>query len=471
MSPAKDYCLIGSSSDVGRVRQTNEDSMVTFDSPNGLVVVVCDGMGGHVGGQIASQTSVNAIHDFLTNNVFDDARDAMSQAIMAANEAVLAEVAQRPDLQGMGSTCVMLMVRNGQAYYAHVGDSRIYFVADKQIYQLTKDQSYVQQLVDAGQITQEEAAVHPNRNEITNAIGYGQMTPPIICEAPITPEAGNCFILCSDGLYTMMTDDTIEQYVSRHDVPIQQRADTLVELANQAGGKDNVTVQLVEFTVSSDQLNSVTRTGVTPKKSKKSLYMIPASALLVVLVIGGILIFKPSQKAPQVTGPNPVTHPIAPKTDTLSDVKIDTFQLKQIVNGISHEEQRVKVDSVKDKNMKGYSAKVEEPKDSSVFVQFNASTSTLSLFLKKEFKPDTKEIVIRLTGEGKSKPIVLKMKVKNEPSAPKPKAEKPAPKSAKPAPKTAEKAKGGADKVKKEGDKDKKAPEKTDIEKRLKPVK
>ena len=203
---ANDYCLVGSCTDVGRVRKANEDCMDWFDCATGRVVVVCDGMGGHVGGQVASQTAIKAIRDFLTVNTFDSPDEAITNAIITANQAILQEAQKRPELAGMGSTCVMLVIKNGVVYYGHVGDSRIYFVANHRIVQLTKDQSYVQTLVDAGVISQSEAEHHPRKNEITNALGLKGMTPPIVCETPVLPEAGNCFVLCSDGLSGMISD-------------------------------------------------------------------------------------------------------------------------------------------------------------------------------------------------------------------------------------------------------------------------
>jgi protein phosphatase len=136
-------------------------------------------------------------------------------------------------------------------YYGHIGDSRIYIVVNHRITQLTKDHSYVQTLVDSGEISREQAESHPRKNEITNALGISSMQPPTLCSEPIEPEAGNCFVLCSDGLSGMVDDRHIEHIVSKHEINIQQRAEHLVQMANAAGGKDNITVQLVEFAVSS----------------------------------------------------------------------------------------------------------------------------------------------------------------------------------------------------------------------------
>ncbi|GHU17017.1 hypothetical protein FACS1894163_07410 [Spirochaetia bacterium] len=247
-----EFCLTGKYSDTGRVRKANEDSMDVFDTANMKVFVVCDGMGGHVGGQVASQTAIAAIKEFMLNRVFTDPREAIHNSIIAANDAILKRVQTQPELNGMGSTCVMLIVTSdGKVYYGHIGDSRIYIVANHQIRQLTKDHSFVQTLVDAGEISKEQAEHHPRKNEITNALGIPDMQPPTLCNEPIEPEAGNCFVLCSDGLSGMVDDRHVERVVSKHDINIQQRAQKLVQMANEAGGKDNITVQLVEFAVSS----------------------------------------------------------------------------------------------------------------------------------------------------------------------------------------------------------------------------
>ena len=276
------YCLIGSSTDVGRVRKANEDSMDSFVSPNGLVLTVCDGMGGHVGGQMASQTAVRTIREFLTANYFEVPQDALYNAIVSANQAILNYAQAHPELTGMGSTCVLLLVRDAKVYYAHVGDSRIYLVANHRIVPLTKDHSFVQMLVDAGQITQEQAERHPRKNEITNALGIADMKPPTVAEAPIEPDAGNCFILCSDGLTGMVDDQRIERVVSKHEMPIQERADLLVKMANEAGGRDNITVELMEFAVNAGDIASA---PVPAEKEKgRNKYLLPASILLAVVL-------------------------------------------------------------------------------------------------------------------------------------------------------------------------------------------
>lgn len=242
------YCQVIGITDRGLKRAANEDWLGDKQTCNGWVAVVCDGMGGHVGGATASHIAVDAILDYLSNEYFDDPRIAIGKAIDYANAAIRNKVAQSPELEGMGSTCVLLIVRDGKVYLGHVGDSRIYLIRDHRIHQLTKDHSYVQMLVDMGEITSDQAEHHPRKNEITNALGIPQMQPATVMQNPIDPQAGDCFLLCSDGLSGMVENKTIEHIISQQkQLSAQERATKLIEKAKEGGGLDNITVQLVEF--------------------------------------------------------------------------------------------------------------------------------------------------------------------------------------------------------------------------------
>ena len=273
------YCLVAGSTDVGRKRAANEDSMGNFDTCNGLVSVVCDGMGGHVGGATASRIAVDTIHKFMEEQYYNNPREAIGMAIEMANKAILAEAAARPELCGMGSTCVLLLIREGKVYLGHVGDSRIYLIRTNTITQLTKDHSYVQMLVDCGQITKEQAEHHPRKNEITNALGIPDMTPATVMEEAITPDSGDCFLLCSDGLSGMVSDKEILSIVSKQkEMGTQERADYLVQRANEHGGLDNITVQLVEFASVPKSIED------TPIIKQKKFWV---TVILALLLIGG----------------------------------------------------------------------------------------------------------------------------------------------------------------------------------------
>lgn len=295
-----DYCLIGSATDKGRVRKANEDRCAWFDTDNGRIGVVCDGMGGHVGGQIASQTAIDAIKEYLNTHIIESPQEAISNSITYANQAILQRASTQPELTGMGSTCVMLLIRDGRVYYGHVGDSRIYIISSRIIRQLTKDHSFVQMLVDAGQITAEQAEHHPRKNEITNALGLPNMQPPTVCIEPIEPDAGTAFLLCSDGLTGMVNDRTIEKVVSNRSVArLDDRAGELVHLANDAGGVDNISVLLVEFALGTSDILSPNDLKVG--RSKKSIITIAISAVVAFsLVIAGWFVYNKFIKEPDV---------------------------------------------------------------------------------------------------------------------------------------------------------------------------
>ena len=327
--------IIANCTDVGRVRQVNEDSMTTFDSPNGRVIVVCDGMGGQNAGDVASQLAVKVIEDILIDNAFNTPAEAITQSIVAANNAILRQAAQNPDLGGMGATCVMLIIKDGKVHYGWVGDSRIYYVAGNNIMQLSKDQSYVQQLVDAGEISEEEAEHHQDKNQITNALGVDGMTPPEIGESPITPAVGSVFLLCSDGLSGMVNNQNILATIANKNLSLKQRADQLVQQALEAGGLDNVTVQLVEFgTAVAEEGNgaprivtqfespAISNTGKRAagrKKGLSTILMYAGCAVGTLLLCGGTFWFFSQEKEEKkvettVSSPAPTRHESSSKT-------------------------------------------------------------------------------------------------------------------------------------------------------------
>ena len=296
--------IIANCTDTGRTRRVNEDSMVTFDSPNGRVVAVCDGMGGQNAGDVASQLAVAVIQDILSDNTFATPEEAITSSVIAANQAILRKASMNEDMQGMGATCVMLIVKDGKVYYGSIGDSRIYYIANGMIRQITKDQSYVQTLVDAGQITLAEAEHHQDKNQITNALGVEGMTPPVIGQMPIIPEPNSTFLLCSDGLSGMINNNTILNTVSRYDLTLNERAQILVEQANEAGGLDNITVQLVEFPAEDMAMSpmgspSVSSAIAQPKKKSHVLLYSLIAALLIIAVAGGAYWYFHEEEKPQ----------------------------------------------------------------------------------------------------------------------------------------------------------------------------
>jgi len=328
--------IIANCTDTGRTRRVNEDSMVTFDSPNGRVVAVCDGMGGQNAGDVASQLAVAVIQDILSDNTFATPEEAITSSVIAANQAILRKASMNEDMQGMGATCVMLIVKDGKVYYGSIGDSRIYYIANGMIRQITKDQSYVQTLVDAGQITLAEAEHHQDKNQITNALGVEGMTPPVIGQMPIIPEPNSTFLLCSDGLSGMINNNTILNTVSRYDLSLNERARMLVEQANEAGGLDNITVQLVEFpaedmTMSPMGSPSVSSAIAQPKKKSHAVLYSLIAVLLVIAVAGGAYWYFHEDEKPQPK--TSVTNKVKPQKN-VKKVNKDTAIEKVVVEEV-----------------------------------------------------------------------------------------------------------------------------------------
>jgi PPM family protein phosphatase len=224
----------GDRTDVGRGRPENEDSILV--DPDGGLYAVADGMGGHRAGEVASATAIEALKAAYLGG------QRVDQAVAAANAAVFAKAAEDAALRGMGTTLTAVALQNSTAVLGHVGDSRAYLMRDGAVTQVTDDHSLVEQLVREGRLTPEEAQKHPQRAIITRALGVDPNVEVDTYRVDLKP--GDRLLICSDGLTNMLSDDTIAQTLRRHADP-QQAADTLVDMANQAGGDDNITVVLV----------------------------------------------------------------------------------------------------------------------------------------------------------------------------------------------------------------------------------
>jgi serine/threonine protein phosphatase PrpC len=233
----------------GKVRMAQEDSHdMAALTPNGDVFVVCDGMGGHVGGRTASSIAVKCIIEHLKKERYANPSQALDGALQFANMQILGRAADQPELKGMGTTACILLLRSDEAFIAHIGDSRIYLYLgkEKQLYRITKDHSYVQTLIDAGEITDEEAESHPNKNRILKALGINPELKPSISVRSILPKNGDVFLICSDGLNSMISDNTIRDVLST-DITIEQKGESLIDLAMEEGGTDNITVELIQI--------------------------------------------------------------------------------------------------------------------------------------------------------------------------------------------------------------------------------
>ncbi len=221
---------------VGKVRRNNEDSLIVIEPET---FVVADGMGGQAAGEVASQMLVETVKNFLSKTPAPWNEKILSQAIFLANEKILNLARQKKEYKGMGTTATILYLDGLQAYFAHVGDSRLYRLRNENFEQITEDHSYVETLVRRGEITPQEARVHPMKNILTQAVGA--MSEIYIDTANFSVEYGDTFLLCTDGLTNMVDDGRIARILQTAPNP----ADALIEAALDAGGKDNVSVIVV----------------------------------------------------------------------------------------------------------------------------------------------------------------------------------------------------------------------------------
>ncbi len=244
---------IGFATHVGMHRQLNEDSMASLEvtaayeskTRKRVLLLVADGMGGHNAGEIASkigsETIVDALAQLLSSKDENASRydETLRAAISLANQRILETSLQNPGSEGMGTTITLAIIDGNQLHTANVGDSRCYIINEEELWQFTKDHSYVQQLVDQGQITREEARTHPRRNEITRVVGYYGV---VEVDTGVTSlDQNDLVLICSDGLTAHVEDNELKRIVLDHTDP-QKACDELIELANSRGGRDNISV-------------------------------------------------------------------------------------------------------------------------------------------------------------------------------------------------------------------------------------
>lgn len=232
----------------GQVRKANEDSCGFATVPNGELFVVCDGMGGHVGGATASRIAVEQIIQHFQAQLYPNIYEALNDALCRANIQILGEAAANPSLKGMGTTACIVLVNGNDAYIAHVGDSRIYLfeAQKKRLFRITKDHSFVQSLVDMGQLDDREAEHHPRKNVIMKALGTKEELKPEVYPSPVQPAKGDMFLICSDGLSGMVDDNGIETILASEQ-SVEQKVIDLVSNANVPGkGLDNITAQVIK---------------------------------------------------------------------------------------------------------------------------------------------------------------------------------------------------------------------------------
>ncbi|HET7579614.1 MAG TPA: Stp1/IreP family PP2C-type Ser/Thr phosphatase [Bacillales bacterium] len=236
--------------DCGKIRDHNEDSGGVFSHHSGLLLaVVADGMGGHRAGDVASSLVLNYLKEHWEKadglGSAQAAREWLKQTIDEANEYVLSYALEHPECRGMGTTVVAALCASDFLVIAHVGDSRGYMLGKERFVQVTRDHSLVSELVRQGEISEEEAAIHPRKHVLLKALGTEKK---VETETDTFEwKAGDMVLLCSDGLTNNVTDEQMEE-VLRSGETMQEKAESLTALANSAGGDDNITLSLVRLT-------------------------------------------------------------------------------------------------------------------------------------------------------------------------------------------------------------------------------
>ena len=234
----------------GYIRKVNQDAFFQHDTligPLKNLYVLADGMGGHRGGEVASKLAVDTIiHSVKKANNSIEPIQVLEQAILEANQRIFKEAVEDPTLYNMGTTVIASCIVEKKIYIAHVGDSRFY-VFTNHLEQITKDHSYVQELVDVGAITQEEARNHPQKNKITRAVGIDpsiQVDTYTIDLATIQSEI-QYILICTDGLTNMITEEEISERIKKEN-SIQSICEKLISEALKAGGTDNITCIVIQ---------------------------------------------------------------------------------------------------------------------------------------------------------------------------------------------------------------------------------
>ena len=230
--------------DVGRTRVVNQDYVFSCLEPVGNLpnlFIVADGMGGHQAGDFASSYSVKKFLESVSLSLQKNPHKIFADAIRYANRELIEKSKENPELKGMGTTLVALTIVDDKAYVANVGDSRLYLMEDS-LMQITVDHSLVQEMIKIGELTKEDARLHPDKNIITRAVGAGRDINADYFEFTITKDS--ILLMCSDGLSNMVADDQIAVLLKSADAP-EKVGKKLVETANRNGGKDNIAVIVI----------------------------------------------------------------------------------------------------------------------------------------------------------------------------------------------------------------------------------
>ncbi len=241
---------VANQTDVGCRRENNEDALSYWEPEAesdfqriGRLAVIADGMGGYEGGQEASRLAVETVLQVYGHEPSSDPGAALVKGFLEAHDRIRRYADEHPELQGMGTTCTALALQGHKLFVVHIGDSRLYLMRKGTIQRLTHDHSYVGRLVESGILRSEEAESHPQRHILTAALGAGTELSPDAFTEPLQVEAGDSLVLCTDGLWSQVTEKELLGVVSSH-----RPADAcseLVRIARDRGGPDNITLQIL----------------------------------------------------------------------------------------------------------------------------------------------------------------------------------------------------------------------------------
>lgn len=239
---------IAGKTDIGLIRETNQDAFRIAVLSDGIgFALVCDGMGGVKGGDQASSAAKRIITSVIRENIKpgmldDELHDLLLRAIFEANQHIYETAQLQPQYTGMGTTALAAIITPSCAYIGHVGDSRLYQLHGGEFYQVTRDHSRVQEMIDLGRITPEEARLRPDRNIITRAVGIAADVDVDLLDLQLSP--GDRLLLCTDGLSGLCSDREMGEILRTH--PIEEVTEQLIAAANRRGGYDNITVVVIE---------------------------------------------------------------------------------------------------------------------------------------------------------------------------------------------------------------------------------
>jgi serine/threonine protein phosphatase PrpC len=239
-------------SDIGCQRENNEDQFAYWEpaaddefARKGRLAMVADGMGGHEGGQEASRIAVETIQEIFAESSDGDPQSLLLMGFQIAHERILDYAAGHPELHGMGTTATAVALLGNHLYYAHVGDSRLYLIRGSSISRLTHDHSYVGRLVENGVISAAEAEIHPQRHILTAALGAGTDLLPETPQPPIALQKDDVLVLCTDGLWSLLTESEIQIAVVNNQP--NEACQALIKMTKDRGGPDNITVQVLRL--------------------------------------------------------------------------------------------------------------------------------------------------------------------------------------------------------------------------------